>query len=326
MKRFAPIFLVLLAASLISKPLFGQPAASPVIAFEGDIKPVKLPPDTHFGEVAGVAVNSKGHIFVYHRGGMGTKLLEFKADGSFLRYIGNDVYGFSFAHVVKIDKNDNIWCVDEGANMIIEFDPSGEVLLVLGRKPESVEAPAAGELARPARQEWFNRPTDVGWDPAGNIYVADGYGNSRVAKFDKDGNFIKAWGQRGSAPGEFHLPHSLVVDDSGKVYVGDRENKRIQVFDGDGTFLTQFINVGAPWAICLTRGPNQVLFSSDSDATGRIYKLDLKGNILGSFGAKGKQRGQFGWVHEMACPSENEMYVGELLNWRVQKLTLKATR
>jgi DNA-binding beta-propeller fold protein YncE len=314
--------LVVFVAVLASLAAFGQQPASPAIAFDADTKPLKLPPDTHLGEVAGVAVNSKGHVFVYNRG-VRPQLLEFNADGSFLRYLGSDLYGFAFAHVVKIDKDDNIWCVDEGSNMVIEFNPSGDVVLVLGRKPESVEAPAAGEPQRPTRPEWFNRPTDVAWDSAGNIFVADGYGNSRIAKFDKDGNFIKAWGQRGTAPGEFHIPHSMVIDESGNIYVGDRENKRIQVFDGDGKFLAQWTNIGAPWAICITPGPHQALFSSDSDATGRIYKLDLKGNILGYFGTKGKRPGQFGWVHEMSCPSESTLYVGELLNWRVQKLTLK---
>jgi DNA-binding beta-propeller fold protein YncE len=320
-----PFAMILLAALTLASPLFAQQPEAKVMAFDADPKPVKLPPDVHLGEVAGVAVNSKGHIFAYHRGAR-TQLIEFDADGKFLRYIGNDLYGFAFAHVVKIDKHDNIWCVDEGSNMVIEFDPSGEVVLVLGRKPESVEAPAAGEPQRPPRQEWFNRPTDVGWDAAGDIFVGDGYGNSRVAKFDKDGNFIKAWGQRGTAPGEFHLPHTLVTDDSGNVYVGDRENKRIQVFDSDGKFLTQWTNVGAPWAICITPGPNQVMFSSDSDVSGRIYKLDLKGNVLGYFGSRGKQAGQFGWVHEMACPSEKTIYVGEILNWRIQKLTLKSDK
>jgi DNA-binding beta-propeller fold protein YncE len=317
--------LTLLASALITVSALGQQPDSRVIAFDADAKPLHLPTDTHLGEVAGVAVNSKGHIFVFNRG-IRTQLLEFDAKGRFLRYIGNDLYGFSFAHVVKIDRNDNIWCVDEGSNMVIEFDPSGDVVLVLGRKPENVEAPAAGEAPRPVREEWFNRPTDVAWDATGNIFVADGYGNSRVVKFDNDGNFIKAWGQRGTAPGEFHLPHSLVIDDAGKIYVGDRANNRIQVFDGDGKFLTQWTNVGAPWAICITPGPHQVLYSSDSDATGRIYKLDLSGNILGNFGSKGKRPGQFGWVHEMACPSDTTLYVGELLNWRIQKLTLKVDK
>jgi DNA-binding beta-propeller fold protein YncE len=273
------------------------------------------------GEAAGVAVNSKGHIFVYTRGGH-TMLLEFDRDGRFVRRIGTDLYGFVFAHVVRIDKNDNIWCVDEGSNMVIKFSPEGRVLMVLGRKPEAVEGPApAGSPTPPAREGVFNRPTDVAWDADGNSYISDGYNNSRVVKIDKDGNWLKSWGKRGAEPGEFHTPHSIATDAKGNVYVGDRENRRIQVFSGDGEFLKQWTNVGAPWAICITSGPKQVLYSSDS-VPGQIYKLDLEGNILGVFGQAGKQMKQFGWVHEIACPSENTLYVGELLNWRVQKLIL----
>ncbi len=303
---------------LCSVPLFAQ--APPEIPYESVPNLLKLPADRYLGEAAGVALNSKGHIFVYHRGAH-TQLLEFDGDGKFLREIGKDLYGFVFAHVVRIDKNDNIWCVDEGANMVIEFDPQGRVLMVLGRKAEAVEGPAAHAETPTARDNLFNRPTDIAWDRAGNSYISDGYGNSRVAKVDKDGNWIKSWGQRGTELGEFHTPHSIAVDASGKVYVGDRENKRIQVFDGDGTFLKQWTNVGAPWAICITPGPKQVLYTSDS-VPGRIYKMDLDGNVLGVFGKAGKQLGQFGWVHEMACPSENTLYVGEILNWRVQKLLL----
>jgi DNA-binding beta-propeller fold protein YncE len=142
-----------------------------------------------------------------------------------------------------------------------------------------------------------------------------------VVKYDRDGNWVKAWGKRGTAPSEFHTPHSIVADANGNVFVGDRENRRIQVFDGEGNFLKQWTNVGAPWALCITPAPHQVLYSSDS-AVARIYKLDLNGNILGAFGKAGKQLGQFGWVHEIACPSENVLYVSELLNWRVQKLIL----
>jgi DNA-binding beta-propeller fold protein YncE len=170
----------------------------------------------------------------------------------------------------------------------------------------------------------FNRPTDVAWDPAGNSFIADGYGNSRVVKFDRDGNWVKEWGKRGTAPGEFHTLHSIATDAKGNVYVGDRENNRIQVFDGEGNFLKEWTNAGAPWAICITPGPKQVLYTTDSLA-GRIYKLDLDGNILGEFGKDGKRLGQFGWVHEISCPSENTLFVAELLNWRVQKLILHPT-
>ncbi len=115
--------------------------------------------------------------------------------------------------------------------------------------------------------------------------------------------------------------HAIATDAKGNVFVGDRENNRIQVFDNDGNFLKQWTNAGAPWSTCITPGPKQALCTSDS-ASGRIYKLDLDGNILGVFGKPGKQLGQFGWVHEISCPSENTLFVAELLNWRAQKLLL----
>jgi DNA-binding beta-propeller fold protein YncE len=305
------------AAILCAAPLPAQ--QPPEIPYDFS-SPLKLPDGFNFGEVSGFALNSKGHMFVYNRGAK-TQLFEFDSDGKMLREIGKDLYGFGFAHVVRIDKDDNIWCVDEGTNMIMEFNPQGHIIMVLGRKAEPSEAPPAPGVVRPARDNYFNRPTDIAWDAAGNGYISDGYNNSRVAKIDKDGNWIKSWGKRGAEPGDFHTPHTIATDAKGNVYVGDRENNRIQVFNGEGEFLKQWTNVGAPWAICITPGPNPVLYSSDS-RPGRIYKMDLNGNVLGVFGKAGKRPGQFGWIHQMACPNENTLYVAELLNWRVQKLTL----
>jgi DNA-binding beta-propeller fold protein YncE len=315
----------------LALPFFvlGQQQSIPEIPYDSTPNLLQLPADLYLGEVAGVAVNSKGHIFVFTRSAQ-TRLFEFEANGKFVREIGKDLYGFSFAHVVRIDKDDNIWCVDEGANMAIVFNPQGRVIMLFGRKPEAVEgaAPTPGTPPPAPNPDFavfserlFNRPTDVAWDAAGNSFFGDGYGNSRIVKYDKDGNWIKAWGKRGTQPGEFHTVHTIATDAKGNVYVGDRENHRIQVFDNDGNFLKQWTNIGSPWAICITPGPKQVLYTSDSNP-GRIYKLDLDGNILGVFGKAGKQLGQFGWVHEIACPSENTLYVAELLNWRVQKLNL----
>ena len=230
--------------------------------------------------------------------------------------------------------------------MIMKLSRAGRVLMVLGRRAEAVEEPQPtppGQLPRP---QWggFNRPTDVTWDNAGNIFVADGYNNSRVVKIDSNGRWLKTWGDRGAAPGQFNILHSIASDAKGNVYVADRTNRRIQVFDPDGNFERQFtidvpftkeVNVmlgappgpgalnvsGAPWAICITPPPNQVLYSADA-VPGRIYKLSLDGKVLGVLGEAGKQLKQFGWIHEMACPSENELFVAELLNWRVQRLTL----
>jgi sugar lactone lactonase YvrE len=319
---------------------------------------LKLPPNIYLGEVAGVAVNSKGHVFVLSRGNStgpaygasGAQLLEFDAGGKFLREIGHNLYAWSFAHAVKVDPQDNIWVTDKGSDMVIKFNPEGRVVMVFGRKQEASDE-GTGPLKHvkpplPPVDGLFRQVTDVAWDAAGNAFISDGYINSRVAKVDKDGNWLKSWGEPGDQPGQFNVPHSIAVDAAGNVYVADRGNRRIQVFSGDGKFLRQMtIDVpappdahaaigakpttttgtmapGAPWTVCITPGPKQVLYTSDA-FPGRIYKLSLDGKVLGMFGKAGKQLGQFGWIHEIACPSESELYVSEILNWRVQKLILE---
>ena len=182
-----------------------------------------------------------------------------------------------------------------------------------------------------AEGESFNRPTDVAWDAQGNIYVADGYGNARVAKYEPGGKYIKSWGSRGTAPGQFNIVHGIAVDAQGNVYVGDEGNRRIQVFDGNGTFKRQFLNVGTPTAICITPGQNQVMYvahSGDPDGMvdAAIYKVDLDGKLLGKLGRAGKLPKEFGLVNSIDCRNPNELIVGELSNWRVQKLTLRAAK
>jgi DNA-binding beta-propeller fold protein YncE len=341
---------------LLSGLLFAQPV--PEISYQSVPDFLKLPKDIYFGEVAGVAVNSKGHIFVFSRGGTSgaaygsaaAQLLEFDADGNFIREIGHHLYAWSFAHSVKIDARDNIWVADKGSDMVVKFNPEGRVSMVFGRKQEASDE-GTGPLRHPKTplppvDGMFRQVTDMAWDADGNAYISDGYINSRVAKIDKDGNWLKSWGEPGGGPGQFNTPHSIAVDAQGRVYVADRGNRRIQVFDSEGTFLRQItIDVpagpnarpaignkpnattgamapGAPWAICITPPPNQMLFSSDG-YPGRIYKLSLDGKVVGVLGESGKQLKKFGWIHEIACPSETDLYVAELLNWRVQKLILE---
>jgi hypothetical protein len=335
----------------------------PVIPFESAPNPLKMPPNVYLGEAAGVAVNSKGHVFVFSRGNSAqgpaygasaAQLLEFDQDGKFVREIGKNLYAWAFAHVVRIDRHDNIWAVDKGSDMIVRFNPQGQVTMVFGRKQEASDEDTAPvkhpNPPAPAEDGRFRQVTDVAWDAQDNVYISDGYINSRVAKADKDGVWLKSWGSKGTEPGQFNTLHSIATDAKGQVYVADRGNRRIQVFDGEGNFLRQFTidvplppdarpaignkppaNVqgtmapGAPWAICITPGPNQVMYASDA-YPGRVYKLSLDGKVLGMLGRAGKQQKEFGWIHEIACPSENVLYVAELLNWRVQKLMLHPER
>ena len=207
--------------------------------------------------------------------------------------------------------------------------------------PRSARPPAAA-VRRRARQrgpppgagaegESFQRPTDVAWDAAGNIYVADGYGNARIAKYEPSGKYIKSWGSRGTAPGQFNIVHGIAIDAQGNVYAADEGNRRVQVFDADGTFKKQFVNVGTPTALCITPGPRQFLYvahTGDPDGMedAAIYKVDLDGKIVGKFGRAGKLPKEFGLVNSIDCRTENELLIGELSNWRVQKLTLRAAR
>lgn len=314
----------------------------------------------------GILTYSVGSSRQFGRGAA-ARLYEFDEKGNFMREIGKGTYAQAFAHTVRVDPQDNIWMVDEGSNMIVKFSPEGKVLMTLGRKPEDfagIPGPVAenesaggisgGQIERqlllssrpggmpPAAAAaggggeggglgpfaMFNRETDVAWDQQGNIFVSDGYNNKRVVKFDKDGKFLSAFGSRGHGDGQFEDVHTIQVDHQGNVYVGDRANKRLSVFDNDGHFKTAYINVGSPWAVCITPGQHQYLYSSNSTGTtdmengGEIYKMELDGRILGKFGKGGKQMKEFMAVHELDCRTDNEIYAGEISNWRVQKLTL----
>ena len=287
----------------------------------------------------------------------GSRLFQFDPSGKFVRELGQDVYGFNAAIGLRVDPQDNVWTIDAGANQVVKFDTEGRVALVLGRKPETMPvrpppAPPAGVLApggpggpgggpggpggaaarRPGEGtpgSTFFRPSDVAWDAAGNIYIADGMGaNNRIAKFDKEGRFIRQWGATGSQPGEFRGVKALAIDAKGNVYAADYGNRRIQVFDADGKVLNQFGNIGTPPAMCITKGATQHLFISHSgDPDGMedaaIFKVALDGTVVGKFGSAGKMPKQFGLANSLDCRSDSELLVGELTNWRVQRVTLK---
>jgi DNA-binding beta-propeller fold protein YncE len=393
--------LVAIAGLAFGASLVAQPSsrAIPDMAYDANADLLKLPDTIHLGEAAGVATNSKGHIFVYTRTGAagatvgtsrtfykaGSRLFEFDQTGKFVREIGQGVYGLNFAQALRIDAQDNIWAVDQGSSNVIKFDPEGHIQLVLSRKPEAIAVRAAARGAAPEGRggatpegrsgaapegragaapegragapaaggggrlgppgppgsgipgDSFTRTADVAWDRSGNIYVADGVsptGNARIAKFDKAGHFIKSWGSRGSDPGQFSALHGIAIDSQGSVYVADAGNKRIQVFDTDGNVKSQITGIGTPWALCITPGTgggHQYLYSSNSNDpetldNGEIYKLELDGRIVGRFGKAGRLPKEFGTVNSIDCRNENELLVGELTNWRVQKVSLRASK
>jgi len=353
---------LIVCLALLAGPVLAQQRV-PDIQFQSVPDYPRLPEGVNFGEVPGVAVNSKGHVFVFTRSNSANgpayapaaaQLLEFDQNGNFVREIGKGLYAWAFAHSVRIDRDDNIWAIDKGSDMVVKFNPAGRVQWVFGRRKESADDETGPwEHVTPplaAEDGLFRQPTDVAWDSRGNIYVSDGYINSRVAKFDMNGDWVKSWGTRGTGPGQFNLPHSIAIDRNDNVYVGDRSNHRIQVFDTEGTFLRMFsidvppdpttrsVNgttptgarltqlIGAPNSLCITPGTTQVLFVGETTYPGRIFKVSLDGTVLGVIGRSGRKLGQFSGAHALACPSENELYVAETSNWRLQKLILKPQR
>ena len=371
MKRSALLLLLCVAGcdtGRISTPAEAQappaPAKSehvPQLAVQVVSEFLKLAPTMNLGEVLGVAVNSQGQIVVLNHPGTATsgplygnattQLLVFDRNGTFMKEIGQGVYGLGYGHSVRFDRYDNLWVVDKGTNSVMKFNPAGYVTMNLGRRPEGYE----GHYERPAPPDarpvdgLFNGPTDVAWDAQDNIYVSEGYVNNRIAKFDKNGNWIKTWGQYGEGgdhaninPGQFRNVHSIQVDRQGNIYAADRGNRRIHVFDGDGRFL-RFIHLTvpydksrhpvlgnalpnppdetAPWTLCMTNTTPQYLFALDAEP-GRLYKMTLDGTVVGVFGESGRQVGQFNWPHGMACPSEHDVIVADMNNWRVQKLVM----
>ena len=352
----------ILATTLIAL-LFAVPLASAQFAPEISVESVpdffQLPVGMNFGEVSAIAVNSAGHIFVYSRsnstgggpayGIHAAQLFEFSPSGVYLREHGKGLYSWAFAHGLRIDANDNIWTVDKGSNMVIRMDPEGRVVWVFGRKAES-----SSELARPIERTnpprppqdgRFREPTDVAFDSRGNIYISDGYINSRVAKYDMNGDWVMSWGEPGSGPGQFRTPHSIAIDKDDNVYVGDRSNSRIQVFDTAGNLqrifsvstpirpgskavngptpadLSDISGNGAPNSLCIPPD-SDVIYIGESTFPGRIIKATLQGEVLGVIGNAGRNLGEFSGVHGLACPSENLLFAAETSNSRAQKLIL----
>jgi DNA-binding beta-propeller fold protein YncE len=262
-------------------------------------EPDTMPEGWKFGRVSAVATNAQGEVFVFQRGKKADPIIVFDSKGRYLRSWGRGLFGNP--HGLRVDAEGNVWVTDNGDHQVMKFSPRGETLLILGIKGQ------AG-----TDEKTFNRPTDIAFAPKGDIYVADGYGNSRVVRFTRDGKYVKAWGRRGTAPGEFNTPHSIVADAKGRLYVSDRENNRIQIFDADGRFLKQWTHLGATQGMYVTADQqlwiithrNNIENITYDTLAGRIMKIDLEtGKILGSMESPG---------HWITVSSGGEIFIGSL--------------
>lgn len=267
----------------------------------------QTPSDGNMIQPTGVAVNSKGHVFVFNKGNR--QLMEFNTNGEYVRSLGAGL--FKDPHGLRIDRQDNIWTTDLEAHIVIKMNPAGQVLMVLGQNGTS------GLYDDNRNMILFFKPADVGFGRNGEIYVADGYGNHRVVRLDRHGNLIRSWGEQGKEEGNFDNPHNIVVGPRGRVFVADRNNSRIQVFSREGDFQTAWTKVGKPWGLALSTEGN--LYMSDGDNE-QILKLNLDGKILETYVAgSGTQDGQLRAAHGIAVGPQEELFVTEVLNWRVQK-------
>jgi peptidylamidoglycolate lyase len=286
-----------------------------------------LPEGFSFGHATGVAVDSHNHVWVYHRGGIKPIMAFDGKTGQLVTAFGEGV--FKRAHGLRVDREDHIWVTDKDQHLIYKFSHDGKVLMTVGTKDQ------AGEDGT-----HFNGVADLAILPGGDFYVADGYQNNRVAKFSKEGKFLFAWGSKGDKPGQFNVPHGIAVDAEGRVYVADRSNRRVQVFDGEGTYLSEWKNdaIGRPWG--MTVGPDGFLYLVDGgDAflqqnkqdtnphaldRSRIVKMTLDGKIVTTIGRYGRYNGEFIWAHGVAVGQDGAVYVSDVhTGMRIQKFVAR---
>ena len=269
----------------------------------------QLPVGWNFTECPGVDVDRQDNVWVFNRGAH--KVIQFDRHGKLLSTWDNmPVVG---SHGIRIDPEGNVWLVDVYGHAVLKCNRSGRVLMVIvnsGNRAGNNDSKYA-----------FNQPTGIAFTPGGEFYVSDGYVNSRVVKYSRDGEYLTQWGRKGTGDGEFDLVHDVCLDPRGRVYVADRTNARVQIFDGDGKFLGKWTDVGSPWGLCYVARENAIYMADG--VNNRVVKLNLEGKVLGVLGSFGKTPGKFDFAHNIAVDSTGAIYVAEIKNWRVQKFEPK---
>jgi DNA-binding beta-propeller fold protein YncE len=320
-RRFGLVLAVVLltsgavAAQRPSDPSLLVPQSAPELDYVAVPDFLKLPAGTTMGPPASVAFDSTGHMWVLTRGPQ--PLFEFEANGALVRAFGDDLH-LVRTHGLRFDRDGNIWITDVGAHIVVKLNAQGQVLLTLGIKGE------AGVWDEASGSRRLNQPNDVAFDRGGEIFVVQGHtpgvaGDARVLKFDRTGRFIKSWGGKGREPGRFEVAHGIAVDASGLLWVADRENQRIQIFDTDGGFVREIKYAGLPCALEIGRDS---IFMVNGFA-GQILKLDLNGKVLGATGKPGTGPGEFGEAHFITVSPGGDLYVADSVNGTLQKFVRK---
>jgi sugar lactone lactonase YvrE len=296
-----------------SDPALLVPQQAPQLEYAAVENPLTLPAGTTMGAAASLAFDSKGHVIVFNRGPKA--FVEFDANGAFVRTFGD---GFTRAHGLRIDADGNLWATDVGAHVVVKLNRDGKVLLTIGTKGQ------AGTWDEAAGAHLLNQPNDVAIGRNGDVFVVQGHtpgamGDPRVLKFDRHGKFIKSWGGKGREPGKFEVAHGAAIDSKGLLWVMDRENQRIQVFDQDGTFVRQMTYAGLPCSIAIGRDS---VFMVNGFA-GQLLKLDLDGRVIAATGKPGTGLGEFGEAHFIAVSPKGDVYVADAINGGVQKFVRK---
>lgn len=309
------------AASLLaqrpSNPALLVPQEAPLLDYVAVANPLPVPDAAAMGASSDVAFDSKGHLFVLSRGTQ--PLTEFDENGKFIRAFGEGL--FTRSHGIRIDKDGNIWATDVGAHTVMKLSHDGQVLLTLGTKGK------AGEWNEAAGSRLFNEPNDIAIAANGDLFITQGHtpgpgkGDPRVLKFDKNGTFIKTWGGKGTEPGKFDVAHGIAIDAKGLLWVTDRENQRIQIFDQDGKYIREIKYAGLPCSLDIGK---QYIYMVNGFA-GQLLRLDLDGKVLAAVGKPGAAGtwGEFGEAHFIAVSPKGEIYVADSVNRAVQKFVKK---
>jgi DNA-binding beta-propeller fold protein YncE len=273
----------------------------------------QLPQGWNFGECSGVAVDRQDNVWVFNRGRH--PVIQLDKNGNMLQAWGEGI--FNSSHGIRVDNDGNVWTIDVKGHAVMKFTPAGRLLMFLGRQTVPGRPSTAGNNDS---KDAFNEPTGIAFTPNGDFYISDGYVNSRVIKFNRDGEYLTHWGRKGTGDGEFNLVHDVTLDPAGRVYIADRTNQRVQIFDASGKFLGKWTDIGAPWGLQYVTRENAIYMCDGLN--NRVVKLNLEGQILGVLGSWGKIPAKLDFAHNIAVDSTGAIYVAEIKNWRVQKFAV----